>query len=465
MTDTLFHNEQITIRRTSSIEDLNYVVAAELDEANRPYIAPWSFERHKQALDSEDMLHLIIEDARGSRVGFAILLGTAASRSTVELLRLVVTDKGKGFGKATIQAIQWFAFHERNARRLWLDVRERNMRARRLYESMGFRVEGTMRDACRTEAGYETLMIMSILAHEYDPALKEQDLEPEEVLDLLRNQGIIPKSSVLSSRMTGKTDGRVFAILTDNRPRFVLKYDEPVYNRNATAFLQEYAAGGWMPKVRYIDPEYRYFVYDYTVGKPGTEATSIPKWEWMGHLVRNVLNSYRQVSPAPGWGWLDEPLTLNWADFIERRVGDARRRIGTILPEDDHIAVLRLVDAQRDRHEPEAYLLHGDCGAHNFLFCDEGLVGLIDPSPMIGPPIYDALFAFCSTPDDLSMESLTSSLRGLDPRLLSESDREFLAQDVLLALYARIATCLKHGTDASGYIRAWTYWKTVAGIR
>ncbi|NRF92496.1 hypothetical protein HQN89_15925 [Paenibacillus frigoriresistens] len=43
------------------------------------------------------------------------MLGTASSHDTVELLRLVVTDKGKGFGKATIQPVQWFAFHREAA--------------------------------------------------------------------------------------------------------------------------------------------------------------------------------------------------------------------------------------------------------------------------------------------------------------------------------------------------------------
>ncbi|WP_268633695.1 hypothetical protein [Paenibacillus alginolyticus] len=44
---------------------------------------------------------MIIEVARGLRVGFAIVLGTASSHDTVDLLRLVLTDKGKGFGKWT----------------------------------------------------------------------------------------------------------------------------------------------------------------------------------------------------------------------------------------------------------------------------------------------------------------------------------------------------------------------------
>jgi RimJ/RimL family protein N-acetyltransferase len=462
----LVGNERITIRRTVSEEDLHYVVTAELDETNRPYITPWSIEKHRESLDDNDMLHLIVEDMSGERVGFAILLGTSATHGTVELLRIVTTDKGKGYGKAALQAIQRFAFHDLKARRLWLDVKERNMRARRLYEASGFRVEGTMRDACPAEGGYESLLIMSVLAHEY-AGVKEQALQPEEALDTLRRMGIVPASSMLLPRMAGKTEGRVYAIAVDGLPRFILKYDELNYNRNATAFHREYSGCGWLPEVRFIDPEYRYFVYDYVAGQPGAAAASIPKSEWMGQLVKNVVNQYRPASAAQGWGWLDEPLSPTRADFLERRMGEARRRIGSALPLEDHIAVMQIVDAKFGQPEPAPYLLHGDCGVHNFLFGAEGLLGLIDPSPMIGPPIYDVLFAFCSTPDDLTSETLEASLRELNPRLLPGGARlgVQLAEDMLLALYSRIATCIKYGTDATEYLRAWEHWKLQAGFQ
>jgi RimJ/RimL family protein N-acetyltransferase len=463
----LFGNERITIRRTMGEEDLHYVVAAERDEINRPYITPWSFEKHRQALDDVDMLHLIVEDLNGGRVGFAILLGTGVTHGTVELVRIVITDKGKGYGKETLQAIQRFAFHELKARRLWLDVKERNMRARRLYKALGFRVEGTMRDVCRAEGGYESLLIMSLLAHEYEPGTNEQVPRPEEALDTLRRMGIVPASGVLLPRMAGKTDGRVYAIAVDGLPRFILKYDEPNYNRNATAFLREYSGRGWLPEVWFIDPQYRYFLYDYVAGQPGAAAASVPKSEWMGQLVKSVVNQYRPEPTSQGWGWLDDTLSATWADFLERRIGEARRRIGSALPLEDHIALMQIVDAKHEQDEPAAYLLHGDCGAHNFLFGAEGLLGLIDPSPMIGPPIYDVLFAFCSTPDDLAADALEASRRELDPRLLPGGARlgVQLAADMLLALYSRIATCMKYGTDATEYLRAWEHWKLQAGLQ
>lgn len=83
---------------------------------------------------------------------------------------------------------------------------------------------------------------------------------------------------------------------------------------------------------------------------------------------------------------------------------------------------------------------------------------------MIGPPIYDALFAFCSTPDDLTPEALEASLRDLDLKFLPIGDAASLAADLLLALYARISTCVKYGMDANDYLRVWPEWKQRAGI-
>jgi len=54
----------------------------------------------------------------------------------------------------------------------------------------------------------------------------------------------------------------------------------------------------------------------------------------------------------------------------------------------------------------EPFLLHGDCGVHNFIFNDNQLSGVIDPSPITGDPLYDFIYAFCSSPDELSKETI-----------------------------------------------------------
>ena len=58
-------------------------------------------------------------------------------------------------------------FERLNVHRLWLDVFETNQRARNLYESAGFQVEGTLRECLRTGEGFASLVVMSMLSSEY----------------------------------------------------------------------------------------------------------------------------------------------------------------------------------------------------------------------------------------------------------------------------------------------------------
>ncbi|WP_282942628.1 hypothetical protein [Paenibacillus sp. RC67] len=104
------------------------------------------------------------------------------------------------------------------------------------------------------------------------------------------------------------------------------------------------------------------------------------------------------------------------------------------------------------------YLLHGDTGIHNFVFNEHSLVGVIDPSPMIGPVLYDFTYAFCSSPDDLDQETLFSTFSFLNHEPL---ERSSLIEEVLFQLYCRIGICIQHHPhDLQSYLKAWDYWKT-----
>jgi RimJ/RimL family protein N-acetyltransferase len=46
-------------------------------------------------------------------------------------------------------------------------VKARNVRAQALYRSEGFVEEGRLRDSVRTDDGYDSLIVMSVLADEY----------------------------------------------------------------------------------------------------------------------------------------------------------------------------------------------------------------------------------------------------------------------------------------------------------
>jgi len=136
----------VRVRRTVSA-DLDWVLAAESHPENRPFVTQWTRQGHEETLDHPDTRHLIVESVTDGRaVGYVILAGLAAAGQGVELRRIVITDKGRGYGRETLRLIKMMALEDLRTRRLWLDVRTNNPRAKQLYEEEGFVVEGTAPD-------------------------------------------------------------------------------------------------------------------------------------------------------------------------------------------------------------------------------------------------------------------------------------------------------------------------------
>jgi diamine N-acetyltransferase len=141
--------------------DLDFVTALEADPAVAPFIEAWPAERHRAALANPDIAHLQVVD-EGQRAGFVILAGLTDPNDCLELRRIVVDPPGRGLGR-TVLALLLDQASYRGAHRVWLDVKPDNARARRLYAAVGFEPEGILRDALKTDAGYESLILMAKL--------------------------------------------------------------------------------------------------------------------------------------------------------------------------------------------------------------------------------------------------------------------------------------------------------------
>jgi RimJ/RimL family protein N-acetyltransferase len=88
------------------------------------------------------------------------------------LARIAVVEPGAGIGRPVLRQLCQIVFNELGANRLWLDVFEENLRARHVYETVGFRQEGILREAMLDRTGrLRSLVIMSILAREYRAGL------------------------------------------------------------------------------------------------------------------------------------------------------------------------------------------------------------------------------------------------------------------------------------------------------
>ena len=154
--------------RPTLLADLDFVLAAEQHPDNAETIGHWTRARHEAAIACAEEGHFVV-DCAGQRVGYLIVIGLGNPDRSLLLKRVVIVEKGKGYGRQAVQWVKHYAFETLKFHRLRLDVLISNARAKSLYLSEGFTLEGTLRDGYKTADGYESLHILSMLETEYVP--------------------------------------------------------------------------------------------------------------------------------------------------------------------------------------------------------------------------------------------------------------------------------------------------------
>ena len=147
--------------------DIDKIVSLEKDYENAQFIFPNSKDEHYSYVTDENVEHLLLKSADNEFIGYAILAGLKNTNKSIELRRIVIKEKGKGFGRMAINELKRHCFERLNCHRLWLDVLETNERAKYLYHSAGFKEEGKLRDCILIKGEFNSLIVMSILEDEY----------------------------------------------------------------------------------------------------------------------------------------------------------------------------------------------------------------------------------------------------------------------------------------------------------
>jgi RimJ/RimL family protein N-acetyltransferase len=160
--------------RPTMLSDLEFVISVEQHPANRPFITPWDRTQHEGAIRFPDFRHFIVEAGPGyPSAGFVILQGCRNPHASIELKRMVLAPEaqGRGYGRVAVRLLLRMAFRDLGAHRFWLDVKARNLRAQAIYRSEGFVEEGRLRESVRVDGGWESLVVMSMLAAEHEARL------------------------------------------------------------------------------------------------------------------------------------------------------------------------------------------------------------------------------------------------------------------------------------------------------
>jgi diamine N-acetyltransferase len=153
--------------RIATVADIPAIVALEGNPIARQFVGQWSEDRHRATMTGGDARYYVSEMG-GSVDAYVILRGLSEDSRSIELKRIVVGVPERGLGRRILTEIMRIAFRELGTHRLFLDVFEDNARARHLYESLGFKYEGVMRESANRDGRWFDLHLMSMLESEYN---------------------------------------------------------------------------------------------------------------------------------------------------------------------------------------------------------------------------------------------------------------------------------------------------------
>jgi RimJ/RimL family protein N-acetyltransferase len=117
----------------------------------------------------DDRLDLAAVDrVTGRYVGEVVLNELDPNNNSCSFrIALGATGQNRGLGTEATRLVLGYAFERVGLHRISLEVYSFNSRARRVYEKVGFRAEGVLRDALLWEGQRFDAHVMSILAHEW----------------------------------------------------------------------------------------------------------------------------------------------------------------------------------------------------------------------------------------------------------------------------------------------------------
>ena len=153
--------------------EIDTIIEMETHKDNRDFIWIGTYEEHKAEIEDENHLLLVFKRREDlAIIGYALIHLNHKSE-IFELRRIVISDKGKGYGKEAMLAILKYAFEATNTNRFWLDVYPDNTIGIKLYEGLGLHRDGVLRQNYKSERGYLDQIIYSMLRSEYRLKSKE----------------------------------------------------------------------------------------------------------------------------------------------------------------------------------------------------------------------------------------------------------------------------------------------------
>jgi RimJ/RimL family protein N-acetyltransferase len=143
-----------------------FIMATERLSGFENLVGRWDEADHRSALSEGRYAYFVARNGFDP-IGFAILRDWESPEHVTLIKRIAVSHPGRGYGRSLLSAIIDATFEKTDAWRLWLGVFPENTRARRAYESVGFKAEGIARGSAFFGGAHRDELVMALLRPEW----------------------------------------------------------------------------------------------------------------------------------------------------------------------------------------------------------------------------------------------------------------------------------------------------------
>ena len=169
----LIEGRRLRLRR-ATLDDLNYIMKLQSAPENLKFIVPLDEDYHREIFTCADKMDVIIEEVDTEQaVGYFML--RELDTPCAEYTHVIIEKKGVGYGREALNLLLKWTFEIEKYHRVWIDCKEYNSIALRLYESSGFVREGVLREIIFTDGVWENLIVLGMLDREYKEANSEKE--------------------------------------------------------------------------------------------------------------------------------------------------------------------------------------------------------------------------------------------------------------------------------------------------
>ncbi len=126
-------------------------------------------KRFNRSIDGNDTVRLLVETKHKNAIGF-ISLGEIDKENKKAELGMLIGEKklwGHGFGTDALITLLDYLFNKLDFNRINLEVFDYNLRAKKAYEKIGFKVEGIQRQGLHRGNSFHDIFIMGILRQDF----------------------------------------------------------------------------------------------------------------------------------------------------------------------------------------------------------------------------------------------------------------------------------------------------------